>query len=65
MGRKNRRKKNGKTKNLCMYGRLTRKNKTVAYCKLHNCYLEPKDIKEKRCNHKNCVHIEEILERSM
>ena len=60
MGRKNRRKKINRTKQLCMYGRLTKCNKTVAFCRLHNCYLEPKDIKEKRCNYERCSYIEEI-----
>lgn len=47
MGRKNKRKKPNITKYLCIYGRLARKNNSVAYCKLHKCYLEPKDIAEK------------------
>ena len=48
MGRKNKRKKPNITKYLCIYGRLARKNNSVAYCKLHKCYLEPKDIAEKK-----------------
>lgn len=60
MGRKNNRKKTNLMKKLCIYGRLTRCNKTVAFCKLHNCYLEPKDIKEKKCNYKRCLYIEDV-----
>jgi len=56
MGRKNKRKEINKTKKLCIYGRLTRAGRIVAFCNLHKCYLEPKDIAEKKCNYKNCKH---------
>lgn len=62
MGRKNRRKKTNKTKELYMYGRLVRKSKAVAYCELHRCYLEPKDILERKCNYKMCIHKIELRE---
>lgn len=60
MGRKNRRKNPDITKHLCIYGRLSRKNYTVAYCNLHKCYLEKKDIAEKKCNFKKCIHKQEL-----
>lgn len=60
MGRKNRRRRINLTKKLGIYGRLSKRSKAVAFCKLHCCYLEPRDIKEKKCNYKKCVHIEEI-----
>lgn len=60
MSRKNRRKRTNRTKEIYMYGRLVGKNKAVAYCKLHKCYLEPKDIAEKKCNYKRCIHKIEI-----
>ena len=43
-----------------LYGRLAHKNKAVDYCTLHKCYLEPKDIKEKRCNLKKCNWLKEV-----
>lgn len=60
MGRKNRRKRPNVTKHLGIYGRLTRKSKAVVYCKLHKCYLEPKDISEKKCNFKRCIYKQEV-----
>lgn len=45
---------------LFLYGRLRPKDKAKAYCILHKCYLEPKDIKEKGCNKKNCIHKKEV-----
>ena len=45
---------NLKETSLFLYGKLKAKNYAVAYCKLHKCYLEPLDIKEKKCNYKNC-----------
>ncbi|MDO5555835.1 MAG: hypothetical protein Q4G09_04125 [Clostridia bacterium] len=61
MGRKNKRKKINKTKQLSIYGKLIRPNKIVAFCKLHSCYLEPKDIAEKKCNKKGCRYKVEII----
>ncbi len=60
MGRKNRRKRPNITKHLCIYGRLSRKSNSVAYCKLHKCFLEPRDIAEKKCNYKRCIHKQEL-----
>ena len=45
---------------LFLYGRLEEKKKAVGYCNLHKCYLEPRDIKEKRCNFKKCYRLMEI-----
>ena len=56
MARKNKRKRPNKTKELYMFGRLVQKSKAALYCKLHKCYLEPKDITEKKCNFKRCKH---------
>lgn len=56
MARKNKRKCPNKTKEIYIFGRLVQKSKAVVYCKLHKCYLEPKDIKEKKCNFKRCKH---------
>ena len=36
-----------KDKELFLYGRIRARHKAVAYCVLHKCYLEPKDIAEK------------------
>lgn len=63
MGRKNKRKRPNVNKHLCIYGRLARKNNAVAYCKLHKCYLEPKDIAEKKCNYKRCTYKQELQRR--
>ena len=46
--------------NLFLFGRLNNLSKAKAYCELHKCYLEGKDIKEKRCNHKLCKHLKEL-----
>lgn len=46
---------------LFLYGKLKDRGKAVAYCKLHKCYLEPIDIREKGCNKKNCKYKEELL----
>ena len=45
---------------LFLYGRLRKIHKAVAYCKLHKCYLKPKDITEKQCNKKMCKYKEEV-----
>lgn len=42
-----------------LYGKLKSKRQAVAYCKLHKCYLEPIDIKLKKCNLKKCQYKEE------
>ncbi|MBO5004045.1 MAG: hypothetical protein J6D03_02090 [Clostridia bacterium] len=49
MARKNNRKRLNKTKELYMFGRLVQKSKAAIYCKLHKCYLEPKDITDEKC----------------
>ena len=63
MARKNKRKRTNKTKELYIFNiryicyiKLHQKSKAVVYCKLHKCYLEPKDITEKKCNFKRCKH---------
>ena len=45
---------------LFLYGKLKPKRYAVAYYKLHKCYLEPLDIKEKKCNFKRCRYIKEL-----
>ena len=45
---------------LFLFGRLKEKEHAVGYCELHKCYLEPRDVKEKRCNKKNCNKFKEI-----
>jgi len=44
---------------LFLFGRLNETYRAVGYCKLHKCYLEPKDIAEKRCKKKNCKYLKE------
>lgn len=44
---------------LFLFGRLKEIEHAVGYCELHKCYLEPKDVKEKRCNKKNCKYFKE------
>ena len=46
MGRKNRRKRPNITKHLCIYGRLSRKSNSVAYCKTKDAYIN-KNYKSK------------------
>ena len=41
-------------------GKLKNVQHAKGYCKLHKCYLETKDIKERSCNHKNCNHFIEL-----
>ena len=48
------------TYNLFLFGRLNNINKAKAYCELHKCYLEGRDIKEKGCNYKLCKHLREL-----
>ncbi len=48
------------TYNLFLFGRLNNLSRAKAYCELHKCYLEGKDIREKRCNHKSCKHLKEL-----
>lgn len=62
MGRKNENARkifrgNGK---LFLFGKKSYKKKAQIYCNLHNCYLTKRDIKEKKCNFKRCVHRREI-----
>lgn len=52
--------KNYQNIGMFLYGRLAGKHKAVAYCELHKCYLEPKDIAEKQCNKKRCKYRKEI-----
>lgn len=60
MGRKNKRKQTEKIKTLYIYGRLNGIHRAVVYCKLHKCYLEAKDIAEKKCNYKGCKYKIEV-----
>lgn len=48
------------TYNLFLFGRLNNLSKAKAYCELHRCYLEGRDIKEKKCNYKSCKHLREL-----
>lgn len=43
-----------------LYGKLKLKYHAKAYCKLHRCYLDSKDIIEKKCNRKKCKYKIEI-----
>jgi hypothetical protein len=49
-----------KKNELFLYGKLRDKSKAVAYCELHKCYLEPIDIKEKKCNYKKCKYLKNL-----
>ena len=60
MARKNKRKRINRTKEISIFGRLVQRKKAVVYCELHKCYLEPKDIAEKKCNFKRCKHKIEV-----
>lgn len=44
---------------LGLYGKLT--YNAVAYCKKHKCYLQPVDIKNKRCNWKECKYLSDTI----
>lgn len=48
------------TYNLFLFGRLNNLSKAKAYCELHKCYLEGRDIREKGCNYKLCKHLKEL-----
>lgn len=43
-------------KELFLYGRLRPINKAIAYCRLHKCFLDKSNIKEKRCIIKKCKY---------
>lgn len=43
---------------LGLYGKLI--YLAVAYCDKHKCYMQPHDIKIKKCNWKNCKHLKKI-----
>ena len=43
---------------IALYGKIS--FKSVAYCSLHKCYLEPIHIAEKKCNFKKCKYLCEI-----
>ena len=45
---------------LFLYGRLRTKDRAKAYCAVHKCYLESRDIKEKQCNKKKCKYKEQV-----
>jgi hypothetical protein len=49
-----------KDKEIFLYGRISERHRAVAYCILHKCYLESKDIMEKGCNKKKCKYKEEV-----
>lgn len=57
-------KKNNKV--LFLYGKLTNKNKAVLYCDLHKCFLNKRNLFEKKFRCKNCKYkkdVEEIIDR--
>lgn len=58
--RKRRKRVKLNTYNLFLFGRLNNLSRAKAYCELHKCYLEGKDIREKGCNHKSCKHLKEL-----
>ena len=45
-------------KAIFLYGKFRHIQEAVGYCKLHRCYLDKKDIFEKRCIKKNCREYE-------
>lgn len=45
---------------LCSYGRLVQLGRTDGYCALHNCYLQKRDIREKKCKIKKCKHFKKL-----
>lgn len=45
---------------LCLYGRLVPIGKVNAYCNFHKCYLQAKDIKEKKCKRKKCKQFKKL-----
>lgn len=49
-----------KNYNLFLFGRLNKLSRAKAYCNLHKCYLEGRDIREKKCNYKSCKHLREL-----
>lgn len=42
-----------KDKEMFLYGRISERHRAVAYCILHKCYLESKDIMEKDATRRN------------
>lgn len=44
---------------LGLYGKII--IRPVAYCKKHKCYLAPRDIKEKKCNWKECKNMKVLI----
>lgn len=65
MGRKSKNGNRFKNIEVFLYGKRLRKYRAVAYCKLHKCYFEPMDIKEKGCNWKGnkgkkCNNLQEL-----
>lgn len=53
--------RNIRNKELFLNGKLLSYKKAAMYCKLHKCYLEPNDIKNRKCNYKNCLHRKELI----
>lgn len=45
---------------LSLWGRLIPIGRCKAYCTFHKCYLQPKDIKEKKCNVKHCIYLRNL-----
>lgn len=45
---------------LGFYGRLIQKGHCKAYCDLHKCYLIGRDIAERKCNKKKCIHKKQL-----
>jgi len=59
-------KRNKQTKYvMCLYGKYIHKKYVVGYCRLHGCYIDKRNIKERNCNRKkgkdeSCNHFEKF-----
>lgn len=51
---------NALNKKLFLYGKLLDISKAIGYCELHKCYLDLKDVKEKKCIKKKCKYMKEV-----
>lgn len=51
-------KKNNKV--LFLYGKLANKKKAMLYCDLHKCFLNKRNLFEKKFRCKKCKHKKEI-----
>lgn len=45
---------------LGIYGKLVILGHCRAYCDLHKCYLDGRDINERKCNKKKCKYKKEL-----